>query len=156
MTKRKNPEPEGAGVDFAGLDAFTPASEPAPSSKPKRSRARSKPDSPPERLPGEQRLLEASPGSPAVSVHPIARSIAETHPAPSSPQTPLYGRRGRGHVQLNVSVPPGVKLALERWCQDQTLALRAAMPDAGARQTQVTMSEVIERLIRAHLERLDG
>ena len=55
-----------------------------------------------------------------------------------------------------MSVPASVKLALDAWCREQTLALREAMPDAGNRETRVSMSEVVERLIVEHLERVKG
>lgn len=116
-TKRTKPATEGAGVDFDGLDAFAPAS-------------------PPERLPGEQRVLGSDEPEPDTakkarrgrrrSVHPLARSIARTDP-----------RRSRRRLNC-------------------TAGAREAMPDAGNRETRVSMSEVVERLIVEHLERVKG
>lgn len=66
----------------------------------------------------------------------LTATIRAKHPKPT-PETPVYGRRRQGFVQLGLTVSPDVKARL-----------RAAAEAGG-----VTMSELLDALLDRHLPR---
>jgi predicted HicB family RNase H-like nuclease len=67
----------------------------------------------------------------------VAEAIRAARPPAPEPETKLYGRRAAGYRQLNVSVPPELHKRAKRWCDDR----------------DVTLSELVEHLLRQHIER---
>jgi hypothetical protein len=88
----------------------------------------------------------------AADLDPVARAAVESQPRRKERARESYGRLARGHRQVNVSLPPDLVMQLKRHCEDATVRARAADELAPA----VTMSAVIETLVRRYLEGLKG
>ena len=94
----------------------------------------------------------AQPATIAPDLDPVARAAVESQPRRKGSKRDTYGRLARGHRQVNVSLPPDLVLRLKRHCEDATVRAQAADELAPA----VTMSAVIEALVRQYLEGLKG
>ena len=84
-----------------------------------------------------RRKLEAKPDAEvkASPEHDLAAAVKARRPPSPEPETPLYGRRKAGHVQVNVTLPPDLRRRLRRYAEDHDL----------------TMSEVVEVLVARHV-----
>jgi hypothetical protein len=92
----------------------------------------------------EPRPLEPAPATSAPIPAPAPGGVAElaaairaTRPAPLKAPAPVYGRRAQGFVQLGVTVSPEARELLR----------------AAAATHKVSMSELLDELLRRHLSR---
>jgi hypothetical protein len=89
--------------------------------------------------------------APAVAdeLDPIARAAVAERPRRRERGTKRHGRLAEpGVVQVNVALPADLRLRLKRHCEDATIAAQARDPLAAP----VTMSAIVERLVRDYLE----
>lgn len=83
----------------------------------------------------------------------IARAVVAERPRRKERGAKRHGRLAEpGVVQVNVALPGELRLRLKRHCEDATITAQARDPQAAP----VTMSAVIERLVRDYLEGVKG